>query len=173
MSKQLSVFLGCPCEEGCPNGCTGCSNAVCQCEVNNSACKMSFIYWLFKVKETNEYWLKCRAENNHDLDLCINDCGGNADCAADCNGDFSTWQLQCPCEVKKYSERANSFLKVFVYLFSIFKENYIGGCPCENYPCTPPNAVLVLNTRSDNIPMIIDFDGETIVSNILLNCLLR
>ena len=45
------------------------------------------------------------AENNHELDRCINNCGVNADCVADCNGDFFTRQVECPCEVKIFVEQ--------------------------------------------------------------------
>ena len=33
-AKIIIAFLGCPCGKLCPDGCTGCSNSVCQCEVN-------------------------------------------------------------------------------------------------------------------------------------------
>ena len=64
---------------------------------------------------------------------------------------------------------------------TFFKENCIGGCPCDNYSCTETtpspdvtttslpdpttsptaNAVLVLSTwNAANKPMVVDFEGK-------------
>ena len=54
----------------------------------------------FKVKETNGDWIKCSEENNRELNSCYDNCEFNPDCAAGCNRDFLTRQLECPCEVR-------------------------------------------------------------------------
>ena len=41
-------------------------------------------------------------ENSLEVGRCLFNCEGNTDCAADCNDDFWTRQLECPCEVDFY-----------------------------------------------------------------------
>ena len=149
----------------------------------------------FKVKETNGDWIKCSEENNRELNSCYDNCEFNPDCAAGCNRDFSTRQLECPCEVRVtlwnqiFRWTKQTILQVHVNLLLLFKENCLGGCPCDKYSCvetttttttatttttnttttttttttktiTPtPNAVLVLTIPSYR-PMLIDFDGN-------------
>ena len=90
---------------------------------------------------------------------------------------FKTRQFDCPCEVHGLFD---------FHFLTIFQENCPGGCPCDDYPCaetttapdvttstapattTSPatNAVLVLSTfYSTNKPMVIDWDGEFIFKN--------
>ena len=101
------------------------------------------------------------------------------DCVSDCYDEFTERQKQCPCEVNNGKNHV-IFSEIFAKL-TFFKENCIGGCPCENYSCaettpspdvtttslpettTSPtaNAVLVLSTKNAaNKPMIVDFDGK-------------
>ena len=106
---------------------------------------------------------------------CVYACNGDRNCQNDCNDDFVERQLECPCEVD-IIEKDGIFRK-------ILKENCIGGCPCPNYSCTETtaspdvttqsqpdtttsptaNAVLILSTtNANNMPMIVDFDGQWI-----------
>ena len=101
------------------------------------------------------------------------------DCVSDCYDEFTERQMQCPCEVNNCNN--DVILSEIFAKFSFFKENCIGGCPCDNYSCsettpspdvtttslpettTSPtaNAVLVLSTNNAaNKPMIVDFDGK-------------
>ena len=101
------------------------------------------------------------------------------ECVSDCYDEFAERQKQCPCEV---NNRNNDviFSEIFEKL-TLFKENCIGGCPCDNYSCTETtpsldvtttslpdpttsptaNAVLVLSTwNAANKPMVVDFEGK-------------
>ena len=51
-------------------------------------------------------------ENALELSNCNDNCEGNTTCSADCNDDFLTRQLECPCEV--------SFV-----LFSYFLKSFV------------------------------------------------
>ena len=71
----------------------------------------------------------------------------------------------------------------------VFQANCKGGCPCDSYECNEltttqasttsmtttttaqptKEAVLVLSTwNSNNVPMVIDFEGRTLTINISL-----
>ena len=59
--------------------------------------------------------MQCTEENSLELTRCVYNCQGNPDCAADCNDDFWTNQLECPCEVN-FQSKIHILLKLF-YLF--------------------------------------------------------
>ena len=80
-----------------------------------------------------------------------------------------------------------SYLVATLYRF--FQENCKGGCPCDSYECNEvtttqatttsiattttaqptKEAVLLLSTmNSNNVPMVIDFEGRTITINVSL-----
>ena len=43
--------------------------------------------------------MRCMQDNDREYDRCIDNCQEDPECTADCDHDFSTRQLECPCEV--------------------------------------------------------------------------
>ena len=76
-------FLVCPCQIGCPNGCSNCPNPICECN----------------ELESNADWNRCIDDNGSTLGRCVHACGDDERCELDCLAEFKTRQNSCPCEV--------------------------------------------------------------------------
>ena len=111
------IFLACPCELLCLDGCTDCENPVCQCQVIDLIYIFYTIYipnnilssqitLIFKERESNEEWNRCLDSNSLILGRCVYGCDGNEECKDQCVAEFEERQLNCPCEVSIELEKS-------------------------------------------------------------------
>lgn len=82
----MVVFLDCPCNSNCPNGCDGCSNPICACGENPTA-------------QNQDNLDNCIRGNSLELGHCYQYCNGNAQCGTSCWEVFKTEYESCPCQV--------------------------------------------------------------------------
>ena len=119
------------------------------------------------------------------LARCIYNCDDNGECENECVSQFKGRTSNCPCEVSMMiTVELFSFQLQFLYHLNIIQENCPAGCPCDFYDCddvsptvspttttsvvttsttTEPvakDAVLMLSTRYNNVPMVIGYKGK-------------
>ena len=82
------LFLDCPCNVNCPDGCNGCSNPICVCGENPSP-------------QNEDNLQECMKEKSIDLGKCIIDCKNDQSCEESCVNRFKEQYDQCPCQVRR------------------------------------------------------------------------
>ena len=80
------VFIDCPCNLNCPNGCSGCPNLICICGDN-------------PTPQNKQNLETCRNEKSLDLGLCIIECNNDLGCEYACVDTFKEKYGDCPCQV--------------------------------------------------------------------------
>ena len=148
----------------------------------------------------NENWNNCLDINGQSLARCIYNCKDDESYEADCVGQFKLKTEDCPCEVSKQWQifdfkriMAHNLWASHFASYFVLQENCKGGCPCDSYECngltttiasttsiattttaqSTKEAVLLLSTfSSNNVLMVIDFQGRTLIINVSLKFLL-
>ena len=82
----MVVFLDCPCNSNCPNGCDGCSSPICACGENPTA-------------QNKDNLDNCIRGNSLELGHCYQYCNGNDQCGTSCWEVFKAEYESCPCQV--------------------------------------------------------------------------
>ena len=142
----------CPCYLDCIDGCKGCSNQICFCQVGFRFRRRLCSNDNLKSPEKDENMSACIDENGKSLARCILACN-DSDCKMECVEEFETKHQDCPCQVS---------LTFFYQNWRNNQEKCPYGCPCDDYKCSIPDkkSVLVLSTQNTNIiPVLINYDG--------------
>ena len=102
----LTLTLACPCNKDCLEGCTGCENPICFCNVSskfNSSGKHRQTFNLFQDATNDDNLDACLSKNSKALGQCILDCNDDTSCEAACVSTFKDNHSECPCQVfEKY-----------------------------------------------------------------------
>ena len=80
------IFLDCPCNSNCPNGCDGCPNPICACGENPTA-------------QNQDNLDNCVRGNSFELGQCYQACNGDVQCGTSCWEVFKSEYESCPCQV--------------------------------------------------------------------------
>ena len=129
----------CPCQAGCPNGCSDCVSSFCQCQTPDSSpdyltCKERVDFdksW----KDHSKKLTHQKAYYDQFYTACILSCPiADTMCVAECARAYNDNMVKCPCE-----------------------EGCPNGCPCPDYICPRPENtdVLILNQWYPDNPAVI------------------
>ena len=107
------IHLACPCHIDCIDGCNGCDNPICFCNVSQNF--NSLLSKLEKLvifqDDTNEDNLDaCLSKTSKTLGQCILDCDNDSSCETACVSAFKDEHSECPCQVRRN-------VKIFIVLF--------------------------------------------------------
>ena len=96
------IFLDCPCNLNCPNGCNDCPNSICVCGENPSP-------------QNEDNLEQCKNERSIYLGQCIIDCKDDQSCEQSCVSFFKMQYDQCPCQVKNPKSLISTFYKMLSF----------------------------------------------------------
>ena len=92
-------------------------------------------------------WNKCIDHNGMTMGRCVHTCNGNDACELDCLAEFKSRQMDCPCEVSNKNDCEVLVIRmIHSRMLLMLQQNCVGGCPCDNYPCTETTTAPVTTT---------------------------
>ena len=92
------LFTACPCHIDCIDGCNGCENPICFCDVSWNYQFISMLF-VFKDDSNADNQEACFTKNSKTLGQCILDCNDESTCEAACVSAFKNDHSECPCQV--------------------------------------------------------------------------
>ena len=101
------MYSACPCHTDCIDGCQGCDNPICFCNVSPELSINSGIH-VFKDDLNADNKDACLDKTSRTLGQCILDCKDDISCETDCVSAFKDNHSECPCQV--YGTDQNVFL---------------------------------------------------------------
>ena len=108
-----TVYLACPCHTDCIDGCKGCDNPICVCNVSQNfdsiLAKLEKSI-LFQDDSNDDNLDACLSKTSKTLGQCILDCDNDSSCETACVSAFKDEHSECPCQVRR-------IVQMFIVLF--------------------------------------------------------
>ena len=95
---NISSISACPCHTDCIDGCKGCDNPICFCNVSKNY-KIYTSLLVFKDDSNADNQKACLDKTSKTLGQCILDCKDDSTCETTCVSTFKSEHSECPCQV--------------------------------------------------------------------------